>query len=412
MIKVTRNLFILLCGIGISNVGSWIYHIALNLIILDRTGSALAVIGLYLLKPLAILFTNGWSGSLIDRMNKRRLMIGLTIFEAGVITCLPFIESLWILYGFVLVINMASSVFHPTSMTYITKLISRNERKRFNAVRSLVDSGAFVIGPAIAGLLFMIGTPIDAIFINAAAVLVAGGLFYLLPDVERGKMTRRASGNFSLATLQEDWRAVYHFSRRSSYVMIIYSFFSAVTVMTWGVDSLEAAFAKEVLLLTNTEYGFLVSVAGAGILLGAIINTLVARMLSDSWLMGMGAMVLACGYLVFTLSSSFTLASIGCFVLSFSLAFMNTGFYTFYQNNVPVDVMGRIGSLYSFVEALFTILVMLACGVLAELISIRFSVVTGSVVMLCFAIGLLIYESLPSKRKTSQSDSVLDSLDV
>ncbi|KMM39391.1 MFS transporter [Guptibacillus hwajinpoensis] len=412
MKKVTRNLFILLCGIGISNVGSWIYHIALNLIILDRTGSALAVIGLYLLKPLAILFTNGWSGSLIDRMNKRRLMIGLTIFEAGVITCLPFIGSLWILYGFVLVINMASSVFHPTSMTYITKLISRNERKRFNAVRSLVDSGAFVIGPAIAGLLFMIGTPIDAIFINAAAVLVAGGLFYLLPDVERGKMTTRASGNFSLATLQEDWRAVYHFSRRSSYVMIIYSFFSAVTVMTWGVDSLEAAFAKEVLLLTNTEYGFLVSVAGAGILLGAIINTLVARVLSDSWLMGMGAMVLACGYLVFTLSSSFTLASIGCFVLSFSLAFMNTGFYTFYQNNVPVDVMGRIGSLYSFVEALFTILVMLACGVLAELISIRFSVVTGSVVMLCFAIGLLIYESLPSKRKTSQSDSVLDSLDV
>lgn len=412
MKKRTSNLFILLCGIGISNVGSWIYHIALNLIILERTGSALAVIGLYLLKPLAILFTNGWSGTLIDRVNKRRLMIGLTIFEAGVITCLPFIESIWILYAFVLVINMASSVFHPTSMTYITKLIPRNERKRFNAVRSLVDSGAFVIGPAIAGLLFMIGTPIDAIFINAAAVLVAGLLFILLPDVERGNMTRMTFGKLSLTTLKEDWRIVYHFSRRSSYVMIIYFLFSAVTVMTWGVDSLEAAFAKEVLLLTNTEYGFLVSVAGAGILVGAVINTLVVKILSDSWLMGMGAMILACGYLVFTLSSSFTLASIGCFVLSFSLAFMNTGFYTYYQNNVPVDVMGRIGSLYSFVEALFTIIVMVACGILAELVSIRFSVVTGSVVMFCFAIGLLICENLPSKRKTSQSDSVLDSVDV
>ncbi|TKD72392.1 MFS transporter [Pseudalkalibacillus hwajinpoensis] len=409
MKTVWRNPVILLFGIGISNIGGWIYHIALNLIILDRTGSALAVIGLYLLKPLAILFTNGWSGTLIDRMNKRRLMIGLTIFEATLITCLPFIQSIWILYGFVFVINMASSVFHPTSMTYITKLIPVNERKRFNSIRSLVDSGAFVIGPAVAGLLFMIGTPTDAIFINAAAVLLAGFLFFLLPDVEKEWITRVTSTPLSLATLKEDWRVVYHFSRRSRYVILIYSLFSAVTVMTWGVDSLEAAFAIEVLLLTNTEYGFLVSVAGAGILIGAIINALVVKKVSDSWLIGIGATILACGYLVFTFSSSFTIASIGCFVLSFSLAFMNTGFYTFYQNNIPVDVMGRIGSLYSFVEALFTILVMVACGVLAELISIRFSVVSGSVLMLFFAIGLLICANSPFKMKAIQMERVKES---
>lgn len=407
MKKAWRNRFILLIGIGISNIGGWIYHIALNLIILDQTGSALAVIGLYLLKPIAILFTNGWSGTLIDRLNKRRLMIGLTIFEASLITCLPYLESIWVLYGFVFVINMASSVFHPTSMTYITKLIPVNRRKRFNSIRSLVDSGAFVIGPAIAGLLFMIGTPMDAIFINAAAVLLAGFLFFLLPDVEKGSITRMTSNTLSLATLKEDWLVVYHFSRRSSYVILIYSLFSGVTVMTWGVDSLEAAFAKEVLLLTNTEYGFLVSVAGAGILLGAIINALVVTKVSESWLIGIGATILACGYLVFTFSSSFTIASIGCFVLSFSLAFMNTGFYTFYQNNIPVDVMGRIGSLYSFVEALFTILVMLACGLLAELVSIRFSVVTGSVLMLCFAVSLLV--SAISKTRMFQRERVLES---
>ncbi|MBN8209101.1 MFS transporter [Bacillus sp. NTK071] len=407
MKKAWRNRFILLIGIGISNIGGWIYHIALNLIILDQTGSALAVIGLYLLKPIAILFTNGWSGTLIDRLNKRRLMIGLTIFEASLITCLPYLESIWVLYGFVFVINMASSVFHPTSMTYITKLISVNRRKRFNSIRSLVDSGAFVIGPAIAGLLFMIGTPMDAIFINAAAVLLAGFLFFLLPDVEKGSITRMTSNTLSLATLKEDWLVVYHFSRRSSYVILIYSLFSGVTVMTWGVDSLEAAFAKEVLLLTNTEYGFLVSVAGAGILLGAIINALVVTKVSESWLIGIGATILACGYLVFTLSSSFSIASIGCFVLSFSLAFMNTGFYTFYQNNIPVDVMGRIGSLYRFVEAVFTILVMLACGLLAELVSIRFSVVTGSVLMLCFAVSLLV--SAISKTRMFQRERVLES---
>lgn len=65
----------LLGAIGISTIGEWIYFISLNLIVLKETGSALAVSILYILKPLAALFTNVWSGSLIDRLHQRNLMI-------------------------------------------------------------------------------------------------------------------------------------------------------------------------------------------------------------------------------------------------------------------------------------------------------------------------------------------------
>ena len=64
---------ILLCGVGISNFGSWVYFIALNLIVLDMTDSALAVAGLYIVKPMAAIFTNVWAGSVVDRINKRNL---------------------------------------------------------------------------------------------------------------------------------------------------------------------------------------------------------------------------------------------------------------------------------------------------------------------------------------------------
>ncbi|CAM5403499.1 Multidrug resistance protein MdtH OS=Lysinibacillus sphaericus OX=1421 GN=mdtH_3 PE=4 SV=1 [Lysinibacillus sphaericus] len=39
----------LLGGIGISNVGAWVYLIALNLILLNETGSPLAIALLYIL---------------------------------------------------------------------------------------------------------------------------------------------------------------------------------------------------------------------------------------------------------------------------------------------------------------------------------------------------------------------------
>ena len=48
-------------------------------------------------------------------------------------------------------------------------------------------------------------------------------------------------------------------------------------VLTAANDSLELSFAKEVLLLTDSEYGFLVSIAGAGFILGAITNTILSK---------------------------------------------------------------------------------------------------------------------------------------
>jgi hypothetical protein len=48
-----------------------------------------------------------------------------------------------IMYVVVFLINMASSMFVPASMTYITKLTRPEQRKRFNSLRSLIESGGF-----------------------------------------------------------------------------------------------------------------------------------------------------------------------------------------------------------------------------------------------------------------------------
>lgn len=80
-----KNPLLLLFGICVSNLGAWIYLIALNLIILDRTGSPFAVSVFYILIPIATLCTNFWSGSFIDRLNKRNLMIFLDFIRAFLI---------------------------------------------------------------------------------------------------------------------------------------------------------------------------------------------------------------------------------------------------------------------------------------------------------------------------------------
>lgn len=396
----------LLAGIGISNVGAWIYLIALNLIILEKTGSPLAVAVLYILKPLATLCTNFWSGSVIDRLNKRNLMVTLNLVSAVFIATLSFLSSLWSIYLVVFLINIARSIFDPTSMTYITKLIPPKDRKWFNSLRSLIDSGGFLIGPAIAGLLFIIGTPIFAIYMNAIALLLSGLVTIMMPNLEKHIQFNSTDEKISFEVVKQDWTVVLNFSRRYAYIMFIYFLFGCVMVMATAIDSLEVAFAKEVLSLSDSEYSFLVSIAGAGIVMGAIINTMIATKSSTSLLIGLGSLFVSIGYIVYAFSTIFFMAAIGFFILSFSLAFANTGFHTFYQNNIPVDVMGRVGSIYGLIEAVLIILATTIAGVAAQLISIQYVVIVGTFVMLVISITLFLFNIRPSKAKLYSTASV------
>jgi MFS family permease len=402
-----------LLGIGVSNLGAWVYLIALNLIVFEITGSPLAVAVLYILIPLATLFTNFWCGSIVDRLNKRNLMIFLDIFRALCLFVVPWLldASLLLLYIMVFLINMATSMFSPTSMVYITKLIPSEQRKRFNSLRSLIDSGAFLLGPALAGVLFIIGTPELAIIINAIALFLSGLITLLMPNLEKQSQALNKSEKLSLQLLKKDFQVVMNFSRKSVYIILIYFLFNSVIVMTAAVDSLEAAFAKEVLSLSDSDYGFLVSVAGAGIIVGAFINTLFVKKIAISFMIGLGSTFVSVGYIIYAFSNSFIIAAIGFFTLAFFLAFANTGFLTFYQNNIPVDVMGRIGSLYGLAQATLIIITTGIIGLFAQVISIQFAVITGALVMLLISVILCTFNFQSSKSKYYQS-TMLEKLEV
>ncbi|AKR09659.1 MFS transporter [Bacillus thuringiensis] len=406
LLKDWKYPLLLLSGVGIANLGAWIYLIALNVLVYNMGGSALAVATLYVIKPLATLFTNAWSGSMIDRLNKRKLMIHLDIYRALFIAILPLLPSLWIVYVFVFFISMASAIYEPTAMTYMTKLIPVEQRQRFNSLRSLIGSGAFLIGPAIAGGLLIAGTPEFAIYINAIAFLLSGFITLLLPNLDKKEASDTTSNTLSLTVLKKDWNTVINFSRKHVYVVCVYFLFQSMFVLATATDSLELSFAKEVLLLTDSEYGFLVSIAGAGFILGAITNTILSKKLAPSLLIGIGSLFIAIGYLIYAFSNVFLIAAIGFFILSFSMAYANTGFYTFYQNNVPVHIMGRIGSIYGLVIALVTIFITIVSGVATQFISIQLVVIVGSLIMLFITIVLCVFTLFPSQSKLYSTESI------
>ncbi|MFD1067787.1 MFS transporter [Oceanobacillus locisalsi] len=254
-----------------------------------------------------------------------------------------------------------------------------------------------------AGVLFLFDSPYLAIQLNAVALFISAVIILFLPNLEL-RNEKLISEKVSMAIIFNDWKRVVGFSKLHTHIALVYVLFSGVIVFMSALDSLEAAFATEVLSLSESTYGFLVSIAGMGMIAGALINALFTKYLKLNILIGFGAMSTSIGYVIFAFSSNFILAAIGVFLLTFALAFANTGFLTFYQNNIPVEMMGRFSSVFSLVEAFFIILFTASIGLFAELFEIRQTYILGSMVFLILGVIINMIVLNKSKRNYYQEE--------
>lgn len=401
--KSWKNPILLISGIGISYLGNWIYLIALNLSILNLTGSAAAIAGLYIIRPIAVLITNTWSGSVIDRVNKRRLMIFVDIIRGLFVCLIPFIGSLWFIYLILLLINIVGTFFGPSSSVYITRLVPAENRKRFNSIMSMTSSGAFLVGPAIAGVLIMyVGTEL-CIFINGITFLICAFFIYLLPNVDDDKISTRVKIRWK--TLVNDWNLVKQFSLNAKFFILIYLLFQGAMLIGFALDSQEVTFIKRHLELSDRDYGFIVSITGLGSIAGSLISAIVARKVSLKLYIGVGMFLTSIGYVFFYSSINFITATIAFVFLGFFMAFANAGYATFFQNSVPVEIMGRFGSIADMFQGIVQIGFTLILGFLVELFSLQFVCLVFSVVGAFIAFILLATVLIPSKARYFVEDT-------
>jgi len=392
-----RNPILMILGSGISNLGDFVYLVAINVIIFERTHSAVAVAGLWIIGPIASLCTLFWSGMFIDRLNKRTILITMDIIRALIIAFIPLLSSITLTYIFLFTVSIASSIFGPTSTTYITKHIPKEQRKQFNAYQGIVTSGAFIVGPAFAGLLLINNTPSVAIYINAVSFLLSAIVFLFLPSdlvSEEAKKTK-----FSIKLLKEDWVQVGGFVKKPTSIMSIYILFQLMMVFAFSLDTQEVVFTQKVVGLTQSDFGFLVSITGLGYVSSSFLISIFVKKLSTKILMGVGSVVFSIGYCIYAFSNSFFSISVGFILLGFFSAASNTGFATFFQQSFPTEMMGRISSIFGLFQSILKICMVLAIGYFGQILSLRITIISGTLIIFCLSVVLLVIVMKPVNEK-------------
>lgn len=402
---------LLLLGIGISGLGDFVYLIAINLFILNMTHSAAAVAGLWIIGPIIAILTNFWSGGLIDRGNKRNILIITDIVRAISVAIIPLLSSIWFIYLMLIIISLAKAFFTPASTTYIAKLIPTHQRKRFNSINSLVRSGAFIVGPSVAGALLLIGSIDIAIYINAISFAFSALILLMMPNLDDTWTSSNSPTIRKFQSLLSDWHDVIGEYKKQAFVFLVYSLYLFTIIFTFAMDSQEVVFTRKVIGLSEMEFSLLVSITGIGYLLGSLFVSFVSQHMNIKQLIGIGLTLMSVGYIIFSVSQNFTTAVIGFTLLGFFNAFSGTGFTTFYQNNIPIEMMGRITSILGVWQNAAQVIFLLIIGFLGDLFSLRYIIITLSILnfLVAIIINLLVFKpekhlyfTDPSSEKKSQ----------
>lgn len=155
LLRRNPNLRALWIGQIVSQLGDWFNAIALYSLLYQLTGTATSVALIIVLQLLPASFVTPFVGMVIDRFDRRRIMIAADIVRGIVILGLLFVRTpgtAWIAYAVLMVTVSATGFFEPAKSATIPSVVAREDLVTANALSTATWSVMLAVGASIGGL--------------------------------------------------------------------------------------------------------------------------------------------------------------------------------------------------------------------------------------------------------------------
>jgi MFS family permease len=170
ILKHNRNFRLLYIGQTISQLGDWFNAVAVYALLLDLTGSATAVAWMMIVQFLPVAIFGPLAGVIVDRVNRRRLMIATDLVRGALILTLLLIrrpDQVWIAYVVMAVAVGAQAFFEPARTATIPNVTAPEDLLAANALSSATWSAMLALGASIGGLVTALAGRNVAFVVNA-----------------------------------------------------------------------------------------------------------------------------------------------------------------------------------------------------------------------------------------------------
>jgi dTMP kinase len=340
----------LLIAQTVSSFGDWVGFVAVTALVASK-GGGYAVAGVMVARLLPAILFGPLAGALVDRFDRKTLMIGSDIARGGLYVVMPFLGPLWAIYLISFVIECFSLLWTPSRDASLPNLVPRRQLGNATSLGLVTTYGTLPLGGLVFAFLsggsdllpWLQDNPTSlALWLDGATFAVSASL------VSRIRITSPAParvGKFELSRVGRDIVDGLKFLRESTLASAmtlgIVSAFSAVG----AVLALGPIFART-LGAGNPGWGILVTSFGIGMGIGMASSNKVVEFVEREFVFVWSIIAAAAMLFVLALIPGIELAAVMTVVLGAFCGSAWVSGYVLLQENVTDEFRGRtFGSL-------------------------------------------------------------------
>ena len=367
----------LLVGEFISGIGDWLYLVAVLVIVYAESQSAvlLGIVGAARILPYVLLSVP--AGIVADRFDRRMVLLVTDVARGIIMLILVGVVIVdaptLVIIGLAILAACFSTFFGPAIAALLPMLVDESDLGPANSAWATLDNVAFIIGPAIAGILLYYGGLEIAFALNAVSFAVVAVILWRLPIPRPPVRAARLDGEPE--PTPAGWRELVR-PLAGPFILD-----SVTSIVLGGLGVLTVIIAVDVLEAGEAGTGYLNAATGVGgVIAGIAGGALLARRLRVPLVLG--GVVGGVGLAWLALTGDLVTAMLAIGVAIAGLLLLDVVNTTLIQRIVPDELRGRaVGVLQTTSAVLYSLgslLVPLIAGATSvAVVLIGSAVITG-----------------------------------
>ena len=405
----SRDFFIFLAGQFLSLIGTWMQNTVQPYLAYRITGSSfdLGLIAFSATLPTLLLALP--SGVLIERMDKRKVVIGMQVIEMVQAFFMAFLAltgriQIWHLIALSFVLGSASVIEITARQAMLIELVGKPTLPNAIALQSTIYNLARVIGPSLTAIVLVLIQNHGegwAFFANGVSFLfVIVGLFFVRTPFRVVKPEQFPEKLDLIAEFKQGWEYI----RGNTVVLLIIILVALIGFFGFPFSNLIPALARDVLKqVVDTETsvaartGALYMAQGVGAFIAALVISAFSTLHRKGLLMTIGQFVFAVGLVLLAFAHNLPVAVVLIAINGWATVAQLMMMNTLIQIDVPDLLRGRVYSVYLWAQQGVAPFGSLFIGWLAQAAGVPNAALVGGLV--CLLVVVLAHARWPVLRQ-------------
>jgi MFS family permease len=390
-----RNFRLMWIGQLISTAGTALTSLAASILVYRETGST-ASVGLMMMATAApSLLVGLFAGVIVDRYDRRTIMIVTELLRAVLILLIPVLVPLNIawLYVIVALTSAIAQFYDPAHESVLPETAPEEELAAANSLMAISSFGSTAIGFAASGFIASAANINWAFYLDALSFLLSALMIYLIriPPLEVEEDT-------SVGTVLRNLRAGLGFLNQTPALRSMLLVWIPVLIAFGLTNVLLLPFALEELGATEFQYGIQEGLTSVGFVLASLLMASIFDRLREGQWTAIGWIGMGLLAIIYSRLASIPLAMLVVFFSGFLNAPAAIGRSLVTQRNTPREMRGRVNSVF-FVARDVLFLIGMSAAALADVFDIRTLYAIGGFMILFGGVAVLFMPGLRQDRE-------------